>query len=518
MRSTACAAPTAPGAASSPSIAHGTGPGDLVLRWGYEGGFTPPEFQLTNLPSFSLYGDGTVVRPGPQIEIYPGPALPALESFVVEPAGVRGDRRGRVRCRARHGRRSHRPGVGRHRRRRRHRVHAPSGRRRPNRAHLRTERARRPAPGHGPTTSSSAREALIALVDRLSSLEDWLPEGSVGAGSAVRVPTVPGCTSPSTADEADLPQRAGPMAVGDPTRRGRQVTREPGSDASPSRRTTGPELEPVAQTANQLTPWVERRPAVRARLPPAAARRDGLLNRPPSATKTFGTAVQARGSAVPMKGWPDEGPATTARESVRSERELRRPDDARRPRRRVRGIGIVRRRPGPGLCRAWRASPTCRRSSETSRSRHRAVLDRLPAVVYIDDVEDGQPVDVGPGIERPARHHAQHVAHARLPPAGSRALPRTANGSPRPTIERRTRMRTASSTARCIATARRSGSGKTARSSAMRRVRRCTGWGRCSTCPPRSTAASDCTRSAASTGRSSSRSPPSSTSMSPTTA
>jgi len=76
----ACADPSAGGdGSSSPSVAHGTAPEDLLLRWGYEGGFTPPEYQLTNLPSFSLYGDGTIVRPGPQIEIYPGPAVPALE-------------------------------------------------------------------------------------------------------------------------------------------------------------------------------------------------------------------------------------------------------------------------------------------------------------------------------------------------------------------------------------------------------------------------------------------------------
>jgi hypothetical protein len=69
MTMTACAAPSEPGTSSPSSIAYATGPNDLVLRWGYEGGFTPPEFQLTILPSFSLYGDGTVVRPGPQIEI-----------------------------------------------------------------------------------------------------------------------------------------------------------------------------------------------------------------------------------------------------------------------------------------------------------------------------------------------------------------------------------------------------------------------------------------------------------------
>ncbi len=86
---TACAdAPTAGGGSASTGVPHSTAHGDLLLRWGYEGGFTPPEFQLTNLPSFSLYGDGTIVRPGPQIEIYPAPALPAIETATIDEAGV----------------------------------------------------------------------------------------------------------------------------------------------------------------------------------------------------------------------------------------------------------------------------------------------------------------------------------------------------------------------------------------------------------------------------------------------
>jgi hypothetical protein len=85
---TACADPSSGGGSPAPGISHGTSADDLVLRWGYEGGFTPPEYQLTNLPAFSLYGDGTIVRPGPQIEIYPGPALPALEVVRVDEAGI----------------------------------------------------------------------------------------------------------------------------------------------------------------------------------------------------------------------------------------------------------------------------------------------------------------------------------------------------------------------------------------------------------------------------------------------
>ncbi len=60
----------------------------LVLRVATEGGFTPVDYQLTNMPTFSLYGDGTIVTTGPMIEIYPPPALPSLQSQTVDSAGV----------------------------------------------------------------------------------------------------------------------------------------------------------------------------------------------------------------------------------------------------------------------------------------------------------------------------------------------------------------------------------------------------------------------------------------------
>jgi hypothetical protein len=50
----------------------------VVLRIEQGGGFVAPQYRLTNPPLFSLFGDGLVVTPGAQIEIYPGPALPAL--------------------------------------------------------------------------------------------------------------------------------------------------------------------------------------------------------------------------------------------------------------------------------------------------------------------------------------------------------------------------------------------------------------------------------------------------------
>ena len=70
----ACTGPTAnpsgtPSPTTNPSpsptqvegIEHPTGPTDVVLRFEEGGGFVPAEFNATNAPIFTLYGDGTVV-------------------------------------------------------------------------------------------------------------------------------------------------------------------------------------------------------------------------------------------------------------------------------------------------------------------------------------------------------------------------------------------------------------------------------------------------------------------------
>jgi hypothetical protein len=69
-------------------IDHSTERGQLLVRVALEGGFTPTGWTYTNLPIFSLYGDGTLVLPGAQIELYPGPALPAISSRRIEEAGI----------------------------------------------------------------------------------------------------------------------------------------------------------------------------------------------------------------------------------------------------------------------------------------------------------------------------------------------------------------------------------------------------------------------------------------------
>lgn len=79
---------TAPPAAPA-VIAHPTDPDVAVVRIeSGAGGFTTPEFAFGQIPDMVVGGDGRLVRPGPQIEIYPAPMLPALESAQLSEAEV----------------------------------------------------------------------------------------------------------------------------------------------------------------------------------------------------------------------------------------------------------------------------------------------------------------------------------------------------------------------------------------------------------------------------------------------
>jgi hypothetical protein len=78
------------GIGPSPSpggITHPSGD-ELVLRFEYLGGFVPPEFTFTSFPAFTMLGDGRVIVPGAQIEIFPGPALPAVNVRQLTQAGI----------------------------------------------------------------------------------------------------------------------------------------------------------------------------------------------------------------------------------------------------------------------------------------------------------------------------------------------------------------------------------------------------------------------------------------------
>jgi hypothetical protein len=70
-------------------IPYPTGAQQIVLRVATSGGLLPPDARAGELPSFSLFGDGRLVTLGPQIEIYPPPALPPLLQQTLSPEGIR---------------------------------------------------------------------------------------------------------------------------------------------------------------------------------------------------------------------------------------------------------------------------------------------------------------------------------------------------------------------------------------------------------------------------------------------
>jgi hypothetical protein len=80
--------PTGSAGPSASAIAHPTGATDLVLRLASDGGFVAPGVLFNRLPQISIYGDGLVVEPGPQIMIYPGPAVPNLQASRLTEAGL----------------------------------------------------------------------------------------------------------------------------------------------------------------------------------------------------------------------------------------------------------------------------------------------------------------------------------------------------------------------------------------------------------------------------------------------
>ena len=83
--------PTPTGTPATGGIAHPTGATDIVLRFEESGGFVPVEHNLTYAPSFTLYGDGTVVFRDPYSPGTEGPnGIRLAEPFKVASLGEQG--------------------------------------------------------------------------------------------------------------------------------------------------------------------------------------------------------------------------------------------------------------------------------------------------------------------------------------------------------------------------------------------------------------------------------------------
>jgi hypothetical protein len=96
------ALPSAAGATATrpqrAAISHPASATKVVLRISSGGGFVTPQTNLRALPSFTLYGDGTVIVPGVIVQIYPGPAVYPLVRSKLRESQVQALLRGAVRA------------------------------------------------------------------------------------------------------------------------------------------------------------------------------------------------------------------------------------------------------------------------------------------------------------------------------------------------------------------------------------------------------------------------------------
>jgi hypothetical protein len=67
---------------------HPTGVDDVVISYAELGGFTTPAVTFQQTPAVLVSGDGRVFSPGAQIEIYPGPLLPAVQVQTITETGI----------------------------------------------------------------------------------------------------------------------------------------------------------------------------------------------------------------------------------------------------------------------------------------------------------------------------------------------------------------------------------------------------------------------------------------------
>jgi hypothetical protein len=73
----------APSTTSAPGEDHG-----VVVRLETAGGLVPPDYFFRSLPSLVIYADGLVITQGPQIAIYPAPALPSVVARRLDGSGL----------------------------------------------------------------------------------------------------------------------------------------------------------------------------------------------------------------------------------------------------------------------------------------------------------------------------------------------------------------------------------------------------------------------------------------------
>ena len=235
-------------------IEHPTGADQLILRVETGGGFTAPEYQLRLIPEFSLYGDGSLITPGPQIEIYPPPALPSVQTQPISEDGVQAILQAAIDAGVDTDQDMTDMGST---------MIADA----PTTTFTITVNgvtnsfgvyALGILDGNRPEGMSKeeydARQALSSFVQQLGDLQSWLPAGSLGETTTYEAPGTRVYVG-DVRHDAQLPQRpvAWPLdpplaSFGEDTGAGYRCGTVTGTDWTGT-------LQPLAEGTNELTPW-----------------------------------------------------------------------------------------------------------------------------------------------------------------------------------------------------------------------------------------------------------------------
>ncbi len=252
LAATACASAETAG---SGGIAHATGHADLVLRVDVGGGFVNPQAVLDLLPLFSLYGDGTVVTPGVHTEIYPGPAIDEPIATPITEGGVQAILHAAREAGLFRTESYTDPGsVG--------IADAPTttitvmagGGTFTTSVYALGEAPAGRTPGMG-DKELRVRRAIGGFVDRLVDLRRWLPRGSVGADEPFRPSALAVYVGAYRPDGSlDEPATEWPLPVG-LAGFGHPLPALPDTRCAVVAGGQLAKLMPLAQGANQLTPW-----------------------------------------------------------------------------------------------------------------------------------------------------------------------------------------------------------------------------------------------------------------------
>lgn len=251
----ACAnEPNGPGAGG---IDHSTGSDQVVLRVSDEGGFVPIEYNLTRFASFTLYGDGRIVVPGAQIELYPGPALPAVSQRVISEAGVQAILQAALDAGLGQGDRdlTDLGSVGIADATTTVFTLTADGRTSTVKVYALFDLQEKPSLMSD--EDFQLRRELVGFVQRLTALEQWLPQGSLGAEEPFAAGAYRLFVGPYRSG-GDIPQEPADWPLSTPLASfGRP---DPNLDTLRCGTVVGDEwaaLASSAQLANELTPWRE---------------------------------------------------------------------------------------------------------------------------------------------------------------------------------------------------------------------------------------------------------------------